>query len=422
MHPGSILQNVTNGTVLGAVVFKFPNKIILFRTINGMEPSFTKLPLQDMDPAIQVAGNINEVHHEPIKTALLRYYRRANLPQSEKAILDHIMEYAFPNGVPLIDTIAGPGEHAQAALALHDRIKPGSSLYINSVPGSCFHHLDNQRVYVMGQEPSGIWVSNHTSGTEPVMTFLPYKDRETPTFWSITRVLPIDKKGAGAGTSDASHEKAAVEGYMKKFAEAKRLGTLFSQIQHGDERLRIDPANNNQVIIPVRLKSKVYDYRAGNLRDVSDEQEIPNTHGSSHASYHNGDNTVDLNEAPVKSKKAKTANPESANNADYAPKLDNLETELDDSVLKLWDVEYERDEDSIESVKHTLTGGSSRGLSDKHSNEFSEIYGQSSGGAGSNSLPPVSGYMDALDEDLAQLMAEDGMAASSARGPNGGIP
>ncbi len=417
MHSGSILQNVTTGSTLGAVVFKFPNKIILFRTVNGMEPSFTKLPLQGLDPAIQVAGNINEIHHEPIKTALLRYYRRANLPQSEKAILDHIMEYAFPNGVPLVDTQAGPGEHAQAALALHDRIKLGSSLYINSVPGSCFHHLDNQRVYVMGQEPGGIWVSNHTSGTEPVMTFLPYKDRKTPTFWSITRILPIEKKVPG----DISHDKSVIEGYKKKFDEAKRLGTLFSQIQHGDDRLRIDPSNNNQVIIPVRLKNKIYDYRSGNLRDI--ESIDSHSSVSSQVGSEQIDNTVDLNEPLVKNKKKKAeSGSHTGNNADYAPKIDNLETELDDTVLKLWDVDYERTGNTMDNILPTMTGGSKRSAR-LTGDEFVDIYDGSSQPSSANSLPATNASSDyPIDEDLARLMAEDGMSSSAARDSNGQYP
>lgn len=379
MHPGSILQNVTNGNILGAVVYKFPNKIILFRTVNGMEPSFTKLPLENLDPAIQTVGNINEIHHEPIKTSLLRYYRRPNLPQSEKAILDHIMAYAFPNGVPLVDTHTGPAEHVQAALGLHDRIKPGCSLYLNTVPGSCFHHLDNQQVYVMAQDQAGIWVCNHTSGTEPVMSFLPYKDREVPTFWSITRVLPVETK---------KESRSIYESYMKKFEDAKRLGNLFSQIQHGDDRLRIDPANNNQVIIPVRLKNKIYDFRAGALRDVPNDTTSDKPSSGQH-------NPIDDNEPHIGRK------PETKVDKDV-PEFEKLDNKVDDSVLNLWNYEYERKNTMNNDIdtSRLLTGGSVE--------SYMDVVGHGSSQA--NSLPVVAARSLMVDEDLAKIMAEDGTA------------
>lgn len=187
MHIGNILKNTADGSVLGAVVYTYPNKLIIFRNVNGLNPGIFKMPVEDLNnPMIVSAGTINQPEFEPIKKALLKYYRRGTLPDSEKAVFSKIMEYAFPNGVPLFDDLAERmPDDAARAIRLSDHLQPGKCLYINTVQSGPFGHLDNQCIYVLGGDEFGLWVCPHQSGSEFTTSYLPFKDRTVPKFWSV---------------------------------------------------------------------------------------------------------------------------------------------------------------------------------------------------------------------------------------------
>ena len=263
MHIGNILKNTTDGSVLGAVVYTYPNKLIIFRNINGLNPGIFKMPVEDMNnPMIVSAGTINQPEFEPIKKALLKYYRRGTLPQSEKEVFSRIMEYAFPNGVPLFDDLAERmPDDATRAIRLTDHLQPGKCLYINSVQSGPFGHLDNQCVYVLGGDEHGIWVCPHQSGTEFSTSYLPFKDRNVPKFWSVNRLLPGEVK-------DKSERGAE---YVGKFLAAKTQGGLASQITHADTRVKL--AHNPEtgiatIILPQKWAGQAYDFQTGTIKPL----------------------------------------------------------------------------------------------------------------------------------------------------------
>lgn len=262
MHIGNILKNTADGSVLGAVVYTYPNKIIIFRNVNGLNPGIFKMPIEDMNnPMIVSAGTINQPEFEPIKKALLKYYRRGTLPESEKAIFSRIMEYAFPNGVPLFDEQAERmSDDATRAIRLADHLQPGKCLYINTVQSGPFGHLDNQCIYVLGGDEHGIWVCPHQSGTEFTTSYLPFKDRNIPKFWSVNRLLPgevRDNKGAE---------------YVGRFLAAKTQGGLASQINHTDTRMKLshDPNTGRATIImPQKWSGQTYDFTTGTIKPLA---------------------------------------------------------------------------------------------------------------------------------------------------------
>lgn len=259
MHIGNILKNTADGSVLGAVVYTYPNKLIIFRNINGLNPGIFKMPVEDLNnPMIVSAGTINQPEFEPIKKALLKYYRRGTLPESEKAVFGRIMEYAFPNGVPLFDDHAERmPDDATRAIRLSDHLQPGKCLYINTVQSGPFGHLDNQCVYVLGGDEHGIWICPHQSGTEFTTSYLPFKDRNVPKFWSVNRLLPgevRDNKGAE---------------YVGRFLAAKTQGGLASQINHTDTRMKLthDPSTGRATIImPQKWAGQSYDFATGTIK------------------------------------------------------------------------------------------------------------------------------------------------------------
>lgn len=291
MHIGNILKNTTDGSVLGAVVYTYPNKLIIFRNVNGLNPGIFKMPVEDLNnPMIVSAGTINQPEFEPIKKALLKYYRRGTLPESEKAVFGRIMEYAFPNGVPLFDDLAERmPDDATRAIRLSDHLQPGKCLYINTVQSGPFGHLDNQCIYVLGGDEFGLWVCPHQSGSEFTTSYLPFKDRTVPKFWSVNRLLPgevRDNRGAE---------------YVGRFLAAKTQGGLANQITHADTRMKLshDPTTGlATVIMPQKWAGQTYDFPTGTIKPIT------NTSGSAglgaksraFAMMGLGSNTIDNNE------------------------------------------------------------------------------------------------------------------------------
>jgi hypothetical protein len=262
MHIGNILKNTADGSVLGAVVHTYPNKLIIFRNVNGLNPGIFKMPIEDLNnPMIASVGTINQPEFEPIKKALLKYYRRETLPESEKAVFSRIMEYAFPNGVPLFDDLAERmPDDATRAIRLADHLQPGKCLYINTVQTGPFGHLDNQCVYVLGGDEFGIWVCPHQSGSEFNTSYLPFKDRSVPKFWSVNRLLP-----------GQVHDNRGAE-YVGRFLAAKTQGGLANQITHADTRIKLahDPETGRAtVIMPQKWAGQNYDFPTGTIKPIT---------------------------------------------------------------------------------------------------------------------------------------------------------
>lgn len=261
MHIGNILKNSADNSVLGAVVYTYPNKLIIFRNINGLQPGIFKMPVEDLNnPTIISTGTINQPEFEPIKKALLKYYRRSTLPDSEKAVFSRIIEYAFPNGVPLFD------EHAERmsddttrAIRLADHLQPGKCLYINTVQSGPFGHLDNQCIYVLGGDEHGVWVCPHQTGADFTTSYLPFKDRTVPKFWSVNRLLP----------GEVTNNKGAE--YVGRFLVSKTQNGLASQINHTDTRIKLthDPSTGHATVItPHKWAGQSYDFATGTIKPL----------------------------------------------------------------------------------------------------------------------------------------------------------
>lgn len=127
---GTVLLNTATGDNLGTVVNIIPSTqtIILFRVDKKVHPTFSKIKLADViNSPITPAGNINNSQYGDLKVQLLKYYRTRNLSAIEQKIMEPIMIYAFPNGIPLYnsenvlqdDTIRHMGLRDKYAQVLH---------------------------------------------------------------------------------------------------------------------------------------------------------------------------------------------------------------------------------------------------------------------------------------------------------------
>ena len=327
MHIGNILKNTADGSVLGAVVYTYPNKLIIFRNVNGLNPGIFKMPIEDLNnPSVASVGTINQPEFEPIKKALLKYYRRGTLPESEKSVFSRIMEYAFPNGVPLFDEVAERmPDDATRAIRLADHLQPGKCLYINTVQSGSFGHLDNQCIYILGGDEHGIWVCPHQSGSEFLTSYLPFKDRAVPKFWSVNRLLPgevRDNRGAE---------------YVGRFLTAKTQGGLTSTITHSDTKIKL--AHNPEtgiatIISPQKWAGQIYDFPTGTIKSMSDVGSAKNR-AFQMMGLVNSDNEpyIDIRKSNIESESKNITNADIAN----AKLAQEIFTNINDSHTELRD-------------------------------------------------------------------------------------
>jgi len=195
IKPGSILINTATNKVYGVLVSLLPNnKIIVFRLDKNTHPIFSKL---DIHPHITKVGIINEFQYSTLKNALLKYYRTYNLTPSEKKMMEPLMIFAFPLGIPEYQPNIELPERDIEFMDIHSKLTTGNRIMINTPNKSCYNHLNNKTVDIIEKNDKGIWVNlptneNDISKLGNSMSFLFYKNRETPTFGGISRVSPVE--------------------------------------------------------------------------------------------------------------------------------------------------------------------------------------------------------------------------------------
>jgi len=129
-NPGSILANTATNKLYGVLVATLPNqKIIVFRLDKNTHPIFSKFELHDN---IAKVGIINEGQYANLKNALLRHYRTTNLTPTEKKMLQPLMNFSFPLGIPEYDPGVELPERDIATMDLNSKLSTGARLYINT--------------------------------------------------------------------------------------------------------------------------------------------------------------------------------------------------------------------------------------------------------------------------------------------------
>ena len=256
MKVGDILHHTVENKTLGVIIHEFPDKLLLFRVDNNTHPTFSKILKQNIHQVVKI-GNINQHKFQDIKQHLLKYYRTRNITQTEEKLLQNIMTYAFPNGIPLYDSTELPTEESLSDYNLVDKLVPGECFYINTTKYTPYSHLDNQQTYIMDHTDKGIWVCLHkpTSST-PIYSFLPYLNKEVGTFYGISKVIPSNK------------EQQQYQLYLEDFNNKKKEDTLFSQIDYNDTKCKIQPNSGNKVIIPHQYQGLYYDFKSGKLNNT----------------------------------------------------------------------------------------------------------------------------------------------------------
>ena len=260
MKPGYILEDFKNNKTLGVIVYVLPTKVFLFRLDKNDKPTFSKLSKNELHEGVSLNGNINQNQHEKLKHYLLRHYRSKDLTSTEKKMLQPLMNFSFPNGIPHYDSSNLQQSSSLENLKLKEKLNKGSCLYINTSPYTKFNHLDNKKVYVMKPTELGIWICTHEDRTQPIFSYLPYKDKNGPTFYGISKVIPNEKSN---------------EHFMKYdsiFKELEDNNSLYSMIMHDDNRMKIDPTDDNKIIFPHKYQGSCYDFKTDRVIKPSEAQ------------------------------------------------------------------------------------------------------------------------------------------------------
>lgn len=250
--PGSILINNIDGKFYGVLVTKLPNnKVIVFRLDKNTHPIFSKL---NNHPQIIKSGIINEHQHAPLKSALLKHYRTYNLTSSEKNMLQPLMDFAFPLGIPEYQPDVELPERDLKLMDLHSKLNIGSRLYLNTTPKSCYQHLNNKTVKIVNKTPEGIWVNLPTNETDVnninnSLYYLFFKNPEIPTFSGISRILPLQ-------LSDETEEKVNPI-ILDSFNELNNTSSLTTTMEFNGDKLKVLPTSR-RVIFPEVYKNMLY--------------------------------------------------------------------------------------------------------------------------------------------------------------------
>jgi hypothetical protein len=283
-NPGSILVNTATNKLYGVLVATLPNlKIIVFRLDKNTHPIFSKFELHDN---IAKVGIINEGQYANLKSALLRHYRTTNLTPTEKKMLQPLMNFAFPLGIPEYDPGAELPERDITAMDLNSKLEAGARLYINTPPKSCYNHLDGKICTLIARNQQGIWV--RMPSNDPDMTklgnslaFLFYRNPDVPSFSGISRITPVldsvatgeayghghgyghgisNSIGMASGNSageDAGSSEDNTDLVRETFKKMQDADELTTTMEFNGDKVRVVP-KTMRVIMPEIYSGMVY--------------------------------------------------------------------------------------------------------------------------------------------------------------------
>ena len=256
-NPGSILINTATNKLYGVLVSHLPNnKIIVFRLDKNTHPIFSKFELHEH---IAKVGIINESQYSNLKSALLKHYRTYNLTPTEKKMLQPLMNFAFPLGIPEYQPDIDLPERDIQMMDLNSKLIRGNRVFIHTPGKSCYSHLDGKIVNIMEKTPEGLWV-NLPSGEHDLsklgnsLYFLYYKNPDIPTFSGISRIVPItDREGESGG--DIQIEE--LPEYYEAFNQLRDGNNLVSTMIFNGDKVRILP-NTKKIIFPEIYQGMIY--------------------------------------------------------------------------------------------------------------------------------------------------------------------
>jgi hypothetical protein len=256
MNIGNIIYDYNNNTELGVIVYPLNDRYILFKLENNTHPIFSRLPITD-ENNITIKGNINETSNQNLKLHLLKYYHKHNLSHNERKLLEPLMNYAYPNGIPDYKTTTPNSEVELEHMNLIDKLKKGNKFYINTTINSPFNYLNEQKVYIIDITDNGIWIG-YQDGNSLKLAFLPYANKSLPSFHGISKLIPI---------STTTEKEVLPVKLEEEFKSRRKNEVLYNMIEHNNNVFKLN--EKNEIIGSQSNNNSYFDFTKNKILLVS---------------------------------------------------------------------------------------------------------------------------------------------------------
>lgn len=242
LKPGNIIINAINNSNYGVIVNQKKNKLIVFRLENNTYPVFSKI---DINPNLKKNGHINEYQNEILKLAFLKYISNSILSENEKKMLQPLINFAFPLGVPEYRPEIELPERDQLNLDLGSHLVVGKKIFINTPSFSPYKFLDNTSVDIIDKNDDGIWICK-PNNNETLNYFLFYKNKSIPNFSGISRAIPLGE------TTDY------LDKFLENYKQQNNDNQLTTTMLYNGEKVKVLPTNK-KVIFPIKYQNLIFE-------------------------------------------------------------------------------------------------------------------------------------------------------------------
>jgi hypothetical protein len=108
-------------------------------------------------------------------------------------MLQTIIDYSFPNGVPEYNTSTPNTEDDIMEQNILNKLKVGNKFQINTLRNSPYEHLNEKYIYILSFDDNGLTCGYSDNGTNKY-NYLKYSKKHVPTFVGISKLIPLDKQ------------------------------------------------------------------------------------------------------------------------------------------------------------------------------------------------------------------------------------
>ncbi len=148
---------------IGVIIDLSKNNLICFNIDQNKNPVFYKVDLDQVSYSLE-NGNINSLQFLDIKKALLKYYNVHKDNKDEIRVLQKVMDFAYPNGIP---ELTDNSNHISSSQNEDSQLlEAGTQVRIKCYPNSTVSFLDNQVLDILDFFEKGIRVLKRGSTSD----------------------------------------------------------------------------------------------------------------------------------------------------------------------------------------------------------------------------------------------------------------
>ncbi len=162
---GSIIKvsDQNEPDTIGVIIDVSKNNLICFNIDQNKNPVFYKVDLSQVSYSLE-NGNINTLQFLDIKVALLKYYHIHKDNKDEIKVLQKVMDFAYPNGIP---ELTDNSNHLSSFQKEDSQLlEAGTQVKIKCYPNSTISFLDSQVLDILDFFEKGIRVLKRGSTSD----------------------------------------------------------------------------------------------------------------------------------------------------------------------------------------------------------------------------------------------------------------